>query len=109
LEIGASTNKLEKIISSSKKLKKQFGTDIANRIQQRITEFQAADTLSDISHLPPARLHALSGNRKDCFAVDVSANVRLIFQGLDEDYEITTDKTKAIKIYIKEVRDYHGN
>ncbi len=42
-------------------------------------ELKAADTLADISHLPPPRCHELSGNKKGQLSVDLEHPYRLLF------------------------------
>ena len=74
-------------------------------------ELRAADTLADISTLPPARCHQLSGDRAGQFAVDVRHPFRLIFEPAHdpvprkEDGGI--DLTRVTAIRILEVTDYH--
>ncbi len=82
---------------------------MGGKIAQRISEFKAANNLTEISHLPPTKLHMLTGNRKDYFAVRVSENWRIVFRGLDKDGEVTVIKESAVSVYIKEVVDYHGD
>lgn len=75
-------------------------------------ELKAADTLADISALPPARCHQLSGDRAGQFAVDVQHPFRLIFEPADdpvprkEDGGIDLTRVRAIRIL--EVTDNHG-
>jgi proteic killer suppression protein len=42
-------------------------------------ELSAADSLADISRLPPARRHELVGDRKGVFSVDLEHPFRLLF------------------------------
>ena len=42
-------------------------------------ELKAAVSLDDISHLPPARCHELTGNRKGQLSVDLEHPYRLVF------------------------------
>ena len=42
-------------------------------------ELKAADTLADISRLPPARCHELTGNRAGQLSVDLEHPYRLLF------------------------------
>lgn len=74
-------------------------------------ELQAADNLSDISHLPPARCHKLHGNRAGQYAVDLINPFRLIFTPMikreecPENDEI--DQTRITAILIIDIIDYH--
>ncbi len=75
-------------------------------------ELRAADTLADISTVPPPRCHGLSGKRADQFAVDVQHPFWLIFEPAydpapqKEDGGIDLARVTAIRIL--EVTDYHG-
>ena len=57
---------------------KNFGQKMSSKIQQRLMELHAADSLSDISHLPPARCHELE-NRGGVFSIDLEYPNRLLF------------------------------
>ena len=55
------------------------GEKTAAKLKQRITEFQAFDSLADASSLPGIRCHELSADRKGQLAVDLVHPYRLIF------------------------------
>ncbi len=84
-----------------------FGFNVAKRIATRIDEIAAASTLDDISRFPPARLHALTGDKEGLFSVGVSANYRLIFAGFDNKYEQTINTAKIVAFVFIDVEDYH--
>lgn len=107
MEYFGDTTKLTKILSNPRLRTKTFGRDRANRIGQRLSDFEEASTLDDISRLPPARLHPLHGDRKNQFAVDVGPNWRMIFEGYNRYDELTTKTSKAVTIVILEIEDYH--
>lgn len=75
-------------------------------------ELRAADTLADISTLPPARCHQLSGDRAGQFAVDVQHPFRLIFEPAHDPVarkdDGGIDLTRVTAVRILEVTDYHG-
>jgi len=62
-----------------KLLVRKYGQSQAKKILQRLDELHAADHLSDISHLPPPRLHELVKNRAGQFSVDLVHPYRLLF------------------------------
>lgn len=108
LEYFAGTKKLSKILSSPRLLRKHYGK-MAIKIQQRLDEFSAADSLSQIPSDPPPRCHLLTANRKNTFAVDVSGNYRMIFEGYDSNDNLTIKKNKIVTVQIIEIVDYHKN
>jgi proteic killer suppression protein len=70
---------MKKLCSSSQEMKKQWGSKNAKKIAQRLMELLAAQTLKDISHLPPARCHELGGNRAGQLSVDIEHPYRMVF------------------------------
>lgn len=70
---------MQKLCSVSREARKHLGANRAHRLQQRMMELKAAVSLDDISHLPPARCHALTGNRKGQLSVDLEHPYRLVF------------------------------
>ncbi|HKZ36257.1 MAG TPA: hypothetical protein VJ184_01310 [Chryseolinea sp.] len=103
--------KLEKIFNSEKELRRNYGNDNGQTIMRRMSVLMAAQTLADISTLPPERRHALTGYRKGEFAVDLKHPFRLVIKPnhnplpLREDGGI--DLNKVTDIIILDVEDYH--
>ncbi|ANR70950.1 hypothetical protein AXF19_08125 [Selenomonas sp. oral taxon 126] len=112
MEIYFRTNKLEKNCNSYQNAVKVWGERSARRLVQRLNELRAAENLSVISHLPPARLHALEGDRLGTYAVDLVHPLRLVFRIDQEPLPHTqdggVDRTQVTQIMILEVEDYHG-
>lgn len=68
--------------------------------------------MEDISRLPPARCHELTGDRKGQLSVDVTHPYRLVFQP-DHDPvprrpDGGLDWTTVAKVLVLEVVDTHG-
>jgi proteic killer suppression protein len=74
-------------------------------------ELKAADTLSDISHLPPARCHEMTGNRAGQFSVDLEHPYRLLFVPANAPIPCPEgggfDREQVTEIEIIEVADTH--
>lgn len=79
MNITYKRNKLAKTVASPKAILQYYGTR-AKLVNQRLQELKAAANLDVMRTLPKANCHALTGDRKGEFAVDVSANHRIIFQ-----------------------------
>jgi proteic killer suppression protein len=111
MEIYFKTRKLQKICSEEREMKKWFGTDCARKLQQRLMELKAADTLSDISFLPPPRCHELTGSRTGQFSVDLAHPYRLLFIPANDPIPLQADggidKKRIDKIEIIEIEDTH--
>ncbi|MBP1617560.1 MAG: putative killer suppression protein HigA [Bacteroidetes bacterium] len=110
MEINYKTNKLKKTVASPRDIMANYGTR-AKLVKQRLSEFEAATSLFDISLLPKANLHKLHGDKKGCLAVDISANYRIVFEPDHIPIPLVEDggfNLKAIiKIRILSFEDYH--
>ena len=111
MDIYFKTKKLQKICSTKKAAVKELGQSGGKKLMQRLSELSAATTLSDISYLPPPRLHELSGNRKGQFSVDLEHPYRLLFIPANEPIPMRDDggmnKDKIDQIEITEIEDTH--
>ena len=105
-------NKLFKACSNTIEGNKRWGKAIADKVRLRITEFEAALSLEDISKLPPARCHELSNNRAGQLSVVLHGNMRLIFMPyhnpVPKQPSGGLDWSKVTEILVLEVIDYHG-
>lgn len=107
MEYFAETKKLTKILNDPKLILKYYGKARAKRILARLDEFDAAQNLSQILSDPPPRCHPLMGNLKGKFAVDISGDYRMIFEGYDKKDCLSTDKSEIVTIQITSIEDYH--
>lgn len=104
MEIKYATNKLEKILTDPRLVKKYYGKD-ATRLLIRLSELSVADSLLEIPDVPPPRRHKLSGEWENCWGIDYSKNYRIIIQPIG-DYEIQ-DLSSIKGIEIVDLVDYH--
>lgn len=107
MQYKAIDNRLGRQLSDPRIRRKTFGLSRARRIAARLDEFAAAQNLTDISHYPPARLHALVGDKDGLFAVDISANYRLLFVGYTATNIQTKNEADIVKVMFVSVEDYH--
>ena len=110
MKIEYRKNKLEKQLGNASELKKAFGTN-AKRVKSRLDDIEASPNLAVLMQIPAANCHPLSGDRKGEWAVDVSANYRLIFEIQNEPIPKTPDGSIDVAlvtdIRILKVVDYH--
>jgi len=111
MEIQVFKKKTAKLCNSAKEMRTRFGANDAKHLQQRLAELRAAETLNDISRVPPAKCHELTQNRKGQLAVSVGQKWRLIFE---PDHDPVPKKDdggldwgRVTAIWICEVVDYH--
>lgn len=107
MEIDYKSKKLETELTTDKKIIKAYGAQQARKIRQRIGELAAADNLSEISNLPPARLHLLIGDRKGLYSVDIVHPYRLLFRAYDLNGVENSEKSQLKKITIEKVENTH--
>jgi len=111
MNISYKTNKLEKQLTIAKEIQKTFGIN-AKRVSQRMSELINADNLAILQSIPSANCHQLSGSRNKEWAVDISANHRIIFVLDHESLPLKTDGSLN-KILITDIKiitaqeDYH--
>lgn len=110
MDILFASAKLEKTFNSQKNLQREYGEQ-AKKIQLRMAVLRAAPSLAHVPVAKPDRLHALSGDRKGCFAVDLKHPFRLIFEPADVPVPRKEDggiqKEQVVSIRILAVEDYH--
>ncbi|OLY94484.1 type II toxin-antitoxin system RelE/ParE family toxin [Cnuella takakiae] len=111
MNISYKTNKLEKLLDGPVAIKKNFGIN-AKRVAQRLDDIGSAPNLKVLCSIPQARCHPLSGNRDGKWAVDISANHRLIFI-IDHDPIPLNDDGTINRILVTDIQiisaqeDYH--
>jgi proteic killer suppression protein len=104
------SNKIRKKLSSSSEIKRAFGS-MAKKVQTRLDDITASPNLKVLMQIPSANCHPLSGNKDGEWAVDISANHRLIFElnhdpvPMKDNGEIETIEVTDVRII--ETTDYH--
>ena len=111
MEIHFVSRKMQKLCNSEKEMRGRFGPRNAKRLQQRLAELAAAESLDDVARVPPTRCHELGQDRKGQLAVDLVHPWRLVFEP-DHDPLPTKedgglDWKQVTRILVIEVGDYH--
>jgi proteic killer suppression protein len=110
MDVSFANGRLKGQLSDERSLRRAFG-DRAKRLQLRLDLLKAADCLDDVPPFPPPRRHELTGDWRGHFAVDLTANWRLIFRPNHDPVPLTKDggvNLKAITaITIVAIEDYH--
>ncbi len=111
MDIFFKTSAIQKLCSKDAVAQKKLGPKMARNLQRRMMELKAAESLADISHLPPARCHELKGNRKGQLSVDLEQPHRLLFIPANNPVPIGEDggldRTQVTEIEIIEIVDTH--
>lgn len=98
MEITYKTRKIEKVCTIASEAEKKYGSEMAEKIHQRIDEIYAIDTVEEMVQFYIGRCHPLKENRKGQYAMDLVHPYRLVF-------EKTGDKIQIANIM--EIIDYH--
>ena len=98
MEITYKNNKIRKICTDIKVAEKTYGAQMAEKIDMRIGEISAADTVEMMIQFRICRCHPLTQNRKGQYAMDLVHPYRLVFEKNGNEIQIAN---------ILEIVDYH--
>lgn len=98
MDIQYKNVQIRKVCTSAQIAEKKYGNRMAEIIQLRIDQIQAADTVEEMIQFRIGRCHPLVGNRKNQYAVDLLGAQRLIFEKIGKEIQIAN---------IMEIADYH--
>jgi len=111
MEIVFAARKLQKLCSEKKKMVKELGAECAAKLQQRLSEMAAVETLEDLRTLPGARCHELTADRQGQLAADLKYPQRLIFVPDHDPLPVKPDGGldwhEVKRVRIVEIVDYH--
>jgi plasmid maintenance system killer protein len=83
VEVTYDDPRLKRLFESEKELRKQHGMVRAKKIQTRIANLQAAETLDDMRMLP-GHCHELTENFAGMLSLDLDQPYRLLFRPVKE-------------------------
>ncbi|MGB0388166.1 MAG: type II toxin-antitoxin system RelE/ParE family toxin [Ardenticatenaceae bacterium] len=72
---------------------KKYGPQQAKMIKQRINDLHDADTLADLSRVPPVRCHELKHNRAGQLSLDLKHPYRLIIEPANKRFLVSLGMT----------------
>ena len=98
MEITYKNNKIKKICTDTKVAEKTYGAKMAEKIDMRIGEISASDTVEMLIQFRIGRCHPLTQNRKGQNAMDLVHPYRLVFEKNGNEIQIAN---------ILEIVDYH--
>lgn len=104
MDIFYDNSKIKKLLTKEDNLIKKYGRNISDTIFLIIQYLRNADNLSAISQNPPYRRHKLQGNYQNCYAMNITGKLRLIFKPVNEK---ECELMKIKEIIIVDVKDYH--
>ena len=112
MQIFYSSRKLQRTFMDASRLVRKYGKRQAKEIENRIADIISAETLAEISPLPPTRCHELVGNRAGQLSLDLKHPYRLIIEPANEPIPKKEhgglDWNGVTKVRIIGVEDTHG-
>lgn len=94
------TRQLEVCYQEYRRANRAYGEQVARKYIQRINLIQQARQFDDLLRLPGLRCHALQGDRKGQYAINLTGFYRLIFRLTGNQLEI---------VMIEEVSKHYGD
>ena len=98
LEIEYKNKSIQKVCEDAFVATKKYGPQMAEKIQMRIDEIRASDSVEDMIRYKLGRCHPLQNNGKNQYAVDLVHPLRLVFEKKGNEIQIAN---------IMEIVDYH--
>lgn len=88
MKIEYNSKSIEKVCTNATVAEKKYGLQMAEKIQMRIDQIKASDSINQMIQFHIGRCHLLRGNRKNQFAMDLVHPYRFIFEEKDNEIKI---------------------
>lgn len=98
MQVTYRTHALEQVCTDDRVARKEYGNNMAHLIHRRVRQLQSASNTEYLLHFHVGRCHALKGQRKGQFAMDLVHPYRLVFEKLGDVIQV---------VRIVEIVDYH--
>lgn len=98
IEVRYRTRQLRKVCEDASVAERKYGAAAADKIQRRIDQIRAVDSVEELVQFGIGRCHPLQGKRKGQYAMDLTQPYRLIFEKVNE---------QIVAVEILEIVDYH--
>jgi plasmid maintenance system killer protein len=111
LEVFLASHALEKRLGSDAARRRAYGDVVARKLALRLTQLHAAPNLGAMRGMPGG-CHELREDRAGQLAVDLTDNLRLVFEPANDPIPVKEgdglDWDRVTEVRIREVTDYHG-
>lgn len=110
MHINYHNKSVQEVCTDARKAKKKYGAPVADKLLSTITFIEAAETLLDVRDFPVYHFHALKGELKKLYAIDLGRKLgwRLIVRPMMGDRPATNEEIfgrEVVKIQIIEVKE----
>lgn len=89
MKIEYKTKKLERVCTNYSEAEKEHGSEMAEKIHQRIVEMDAVSSVETMLEFGICRCHQLKGKRKNQYAVELIHPFYLVFEEQEQEIQIT--------------------
>lgn len=89
---------MKEVCTCAASARKEYGSEMARKIQMRIDQLSAADTVEEMIQYRIGRCHPLHNDRNEQYALDLVHPYRLVFEKKGTTIQIAN---------ILEIVDYH--
>ncbi len=108
MEFEYENDSVKELFSDFQLMKKKTDGTFTKLVKKRCDQLRAFDTFADFFASKLGKPHRLSGDKSDCYAVNITRNKRLIIKPVSDNLSPDSLK-KCRKIVIVGVEDYHGS
>ena len=98
LRVTYKSNHLSRVCTDYSEAKREYGDRMANLVHQRIDQLTASDSVELLVRFSVGRCHALTGDRKGEYAMDLVHPYRLVFKSESGSISI---------VRVVSIEDYH--
>lgn len=98
MDIEFKNKAMKEVCTCAASARKEYGSEMARKIQMRIDQLSAADTVEEMIQYRIGRCHPLHNDRNEQYALDLVHPYRLVFEKKGTTIQIAN---------ILEIVDYH--
>lgn len=88
MDIEYKSKSIKKVCENASVAEKKYGLEMAVKIQHRIDQIIAADSVEQMIQFHIGRCHPLHQNRKNQYAVDLVHPMRLVFEKREQRFKL---------------------
>lgn len=111
MEILVANSRVDRLCQDPQRRITELGPVAARKLEQRLMQIRAAESLQALSMIPGLNPHPLAGDRAGEIAVTVHRGVRLVFIPAHDPLPRTPDggldRSAVTAVCITEIGDYH--
>ncbi len=108
MEIEYDNDKVQQLFTDFDLMKKKTDAVFTKLTKKKYEQIRAFETFAEFLKSRIGKPHSLSGDKSDCYGVNITGNKRLVVKPISADLSAES-LALCKKIIIKGVEDYHGS